>query len=49
MSTVALGLPLSVFAYAIPVSGALMILHSLVLIWRRLRGEPVASNFEPGV
>ena len=49
MSTVALGLPLAVFAYAIPVSGALMILHSLVLIWRRLRGEAVASTFEPGV
>jgi TRAP-type transport system small permease protein len=49
ISTVALGLPLAVFAYAVPVSAGLMVLHSLVLAWRRLRGEAVPSHFEPGV
>jgi TRAP-type C4-dicarboxylate transport system permease small subunit len=49
ISTVALGLPLAVFAYAVPVSGALMILHTLVLLWRRLRGETIPSHFEPGI
>jgi TRAP-type C4-dicarboxylate transport system permease small subunit len=49
ISTVALGLPLAVFAYAVPVSGALMVLHTLVLAWRRLRGETIPSHFEPGV
>lgn len=47
MYTISLGLPLSVFAYPIPVVGALMIIHTLrmmVLRWHRI---PIA--FEPGL
>ncbi len=49
MYTIALGVPLSVFAYPIPVMGALMIVHSVMLIYRRLRNEPIRSSLEPGV
>jgi len=49
ISTVALGVPLAVFAFSVPVCGALMVVHTLVLIWRRLRGETIATRFEPGI
>jgi TRAP-type C4-dicarboxylate transport system permease small subunit len=49
ITTPALGFPVSVFAYSVPVTGAVFILHTLVLTIQRLRGRPVASSFEPGV
>lgn len=49
ISTVALGVPLAVFAYAVPVSGTLMIIHTLVLAWRRFRNQKITRHFEPGV
>jgi len=42
MSTIALGLPLSVFAWSIPVTGALMIAESVWLLVLRLMGRRVA-------
>ncbi len=47
MSSISLGMPLSVFAYPVPVAGALIMLHTLVLIGRRLRGLPVRSAGTP--
>ena len=44
MYTIALGLPLSVFAYPIPVAGALIVLHTVSLMVRRLRGVPIQSS-----
>jgi TRAP-type C4-dicarboxylate transport system permease small subunit len=49
ITTPALGLPVSIFAYSVPMTGAVFILHTLILIVQRLRGRPVASTFEPGV
>ncbi len=46
MYTIALGVPLSAFAYPIPIAGALMIVHSVMLIYRRLRNEPIRSSLE---
>ena len=47
MYTIALGLPLSVFAYPIPVGGALMMLHTLHLLVRRVRQQPVPTSRAP--
>lgn len=44
MYTIALGLPLSVFAWPIPVAGALLALHTLSLMVRRVRGVPIRSS-----
>lgn len=44
MYTIALGLPLSVFAYPIPVAGALIVLHTVSLMVRRIRGVPIHSS-----
>ena len=44
MYTIALGLPLSVFAYPIPVAGALIVLHTVSLMVRRVRGIPIHSS-----
>ena len=44
MYTIALGLPLSVFAYPIPVAGGLIVLHTVSLIVRRVRGVPIRSS-----
>ena len=44
MYTIALGLPLSVFAYPIPVAGALIVLHTVSLMVRRVRGVPIQSS-----
>lgn len=44
MYTIALGVPLSVFAYPVPVGGALMMLHTLRLIVLRVQDRPVASD-----
>lgn len=41
MSTVSLGLPISVFIVPVPLAATLMIAHTLVVIARRLRGRPV--------
>jgi TRAP-type C4-dicarboxylate transport system permease small subunit len=49
MSTISLGLPLSVFAYTVPVAGGLMMVHTLLLIAQRLMGRPVRPAREPGV
>ena len=46
MYTIALGLPLSVFAWPIPVAGALLALHTLSLIVRRVRGAPIRSSLD---
>jgi TRAP-type C4-dicarboxylate transport system permease small subunit len=43
MTTISLGLPLSVFAYSIPVCGALMVGHSAWNLVRRLRGVSVGA------
>lgn len=39
MTSISLGLPLSIFAYSVPVTGAIMILYSLRLLSTRFRGE----------
>ena len=44
MYTIALGVPLSVFAYPVPVGGALMMLHTLRLIVLRVQDRPIASD-----
>ena len=44
MYTIALGLPLSVFAWPIPVAGALLALHTVSLMVRRARGVPISSS-----
>ncbi len=44
MYTIALGLPLSVFAYPIPVAGGLIVLHTVSLMVRRVRGVPIRSS-----
>jgi TRAP-type C4-dicarboxylate transport system permease small subunit len=49
MSTVSLGLPISVFIAPVPVAATLMIAHTLVIMSRRLRGLPVADRAEPVV
>jgi len=49
MYTISLGMPLSVFAYPVPVAGALMMLHTLRLIWMRWRAIPVAHEAGLGV
>lgn len=49
MYTISLGVPLSVFAYPIPVGGALMMLHTLRLIYLRLRNQPIRSGSELGL
>ena len=46
MYTIALGLPLSVFAYPIPVAGALIVLHTVSLMVRRMRGVPIRSSID---
>ena len=46
MYTIQLGVPLSWFAYPIPVAGTLMIVHSVMLIYRRLRNEPIQSSLD---
>lgn len=48
MSSISLGLPLSMFAYPVPISGALMMAHTVALLIRRLAGrepEPSGSGF----
>ena len=44
MYTIALGIPLSVFAWPIPVAGALLALHTVSLMVRRVRGVPILSS-----
>jgi TRAP-type C4-dicarboxylate transport system permease small subunit len=44
MSTVSLGLPISVFIAPVPLAATLMIVHGLVIIARRLRGLPVGEG-----
>lgn len=46
MYTIALGLPLSVFAWPIPVAGALLALHTVSLMVRRVRGAPIRSSLD---
>ncbi|MBM3489725.1 MAG: TRAP transporter small permease [Alphaproteobacteria bacterium] len=49
MHAISLGLPLSVFAYPVPVAGALMVLHTVALMVRRLTGRPPVRHLEPAV
>ena len=44
MYTIALGFPLSVFAYPIPVAVGLIVLHTVSLMVRRVRGIPIRSS-----
>ena len=46
MATPSLNLPLSSFAYPVPVGGALFIVHTLFLAWRYATGQPVESQAE---
>ena len=39
MTSISLGLPLSIFAYSVPVTGAIMILYTLRLLAGRFHGE----------
>lgn len=41
MMSISLGVPLSIFAYSIPVTAALMIVYSIALLFKRLTGQPV--------
>jgi C4-dicarboxylate transporter, DctQ subunit len=49
MSTISLGLPLSIFAYTVPVAGGLMLLHTIALAIKRLLGLPVRHASGPGI
>lgn len=44
MSSISLGLPIAVFAYPVPIGGALMLAHTLVNMVRRLRGGGVEAG-----
>lgn len=44
MSTVSLGLPISVFIAPVPVAATLMIVHTLVIMSGRLRGLPASAG-----
>jgi TRAP-type C4-dicarboxylate transport system permease small subunit len=45
MSSISLGLPLSIFAYPVPIGGALMMVHTTALLIGRLMGqEPEIPN-----
>jgi len=44
MQSISLGLPLSIFAYAIPVTAGLMIIFSLGLLARRFSDQPVRTG-----
>jgi TRAP-type C4-dicarboxylate transport system permease small subunit len=49
MNSISLGLPLSVFAYPVPVGGALMMVHTTALLVGRLMGrEPKIPSAEVG-
>jgi TRAP-type transport system small permease protein len=39
MSSISLGVPLSIFAYPVPIGGALMMVHTAALLIRRLLGR----------
>lgn len=47
MTSISLGLPLSIFAYSIPVTSGLMILYSLALLVRRFGDEPIRAGGQP--
>ena len=44
MYTIAMGVPLSAFAYPIPVGGALIMLHTLRLMVLRFRHQPIPRH-----
>jgi C4-dicarboxylate transporter DctQ subunit len=44
MSSISLGLPLSIFAYPVPVGGALMMVHTAALLIRRLRRRELEAS-----
>jgi len=45
MNSISLGVPLSIFAYPVPIGGALMMVHTAALLIRRLLGrEPKPSE-----
>ena len=44
MQSISLGLPLSIFAYSIPVTAGLMIIFSIGLLVRRFTGAPVRTG-----
>lgn len=44
MTSISLGLPLSIFAYSIPVAAVLMIVYSIALLVRRFGGQPIPAG-----
>jgi TRAP-type C4-dicarboxylate transport system permease small subunit len=46
--TIGLGVSLAVFAFAVPISACAMLLFTIYGLWRRLRGNPIASVVEVG-
>ena len=42
MFTISLGMPLSIFTYPVAIGGALIMIHSIGIAIRRLRGLPIA-------
>lgn len=49
MYTISLGVPMTVFMLPVPVATSLMILHSLVLVVRRIQGKAIQSGLELGL
>jgi TRAP-type C4-dicarboxylate transport system permease small subunit len=47
--TVTLGLPLAVFPFSVPVGGGLMVVHTLRVMIRRIRGQPIERTLAPEV
>lgn len=44
MTSISLGLPLSIFAYSIPVTASLMIVYSIALLVRRFGARPIPAG-----
>ena len=47
MHTIALGMPLSTFAYPVPIAGLLMLAHTVALLARRLTGREIRPTLAP--
>lgn len=49
MTSISLGLPLSIFAYSVPVTGAIMLVYTVRLLALRFRGEPLRHQDQQDV
>jgi TRAP-type C4-dicarboxylate transport system permease small subunit len=47
MHTISLGMPLSTFAYPVPIAGFLMLVHTVALLARRLTGREIGPAIAP--